>query len=75
MPKPKRYRTARSFNREVITKAKCVRAFRAAVKRFVRAEIELDNAGAAYDRLRDLSFTMGWKMPKTILSNPLAQKR
>lgn len=58
-----------------MTKVQCVRAFRAAVKRFVRAEVELDKAGEEYDRIRDVADKNGWKMPRTVLTNPLAQKR
>lgn len=58
-----------------MTKAQCVKKFRAAASRFVRAERDLDKAGEEYDRIRDLAFKNGWKMPRTVLTNPLAQKR
>lgn len=54
-----------------MTRAECVRKFKAAAKRVVRAEREIDRATEGYDKMRDIASKNGWKMPRTILSNPL----
>lgn len=71
----KRYGTVRTFQRKEMTRTQCIAAFREASKRFVRAQVDLDVAEEAYDRIRDYAFKKGWKLPKTVLTNPLVQKR
>ncbi len=53
-----------------MTRAECVRKFKAAAKRVVKAERELDMASKDYDRASALAYKKGWKMPRTVLSNP-----
>ncbi len=62
------------MKKEITTKAQCVRAFRAIVKRYLRAEVELDKAGDEHDRIQDIARMNGWKLPKSVLTNPFAQK-
>lgn len=58
-----------------MTQTEINRAAKAAAKRVVQAEKELDRATEGYDRVRDRAHKYGLLMPKTILSNPLMGSR
>ena len=53
-----------------MTRSECIRKFKAAAKRVLRAERELDRATESYDKIRGVAFKNCWDLPRTTLSNP-----
>ena len=69
MKKRTRIRTWRDFRR-TISRSECVKRYRKAAKRVLRAERELNRATESYEDMVEVARANEWRLPRTVLSNP-----
>lgn len=66
----RRYRTGRDFRRQ-ISKAECVKRYRARARALLLAEEALNRASDRYDDIVQIARDNGWKLPRNVMCNPL----